>query len=76
LKLASAPTVRDGRELEILNLIADGATNHEIAERLYVSEKTVRTNVSTIFAKLHVADRANAVVRARIAGLGTPAPGC
>lgn len=58
------------REREILNLIAQGYNNAEIAERLTVSQKTVRNHVSNIFNKLQVADRAQAIVRAREAGLG------
>jgi len=58
------------REHEILALIAHGRTNEQIAEQLVVSIKTVRNHVSTIFSKLQVADRAQAVVRAREAGLG------
>jgi DNA-binding NarL/FixJ family response regulator len=62
------------REREILALIATGATNRTIAVRLGLTEKTVRNNVSNVFAKLHVADRAAAVARARDAGLGGPPP--
>jgi DNA-binding NarL/FixJ family response regulator len=58
------------REREILELLAAGRSNAQIATTLYLSPKTVRNNVSTIFAKLHVADRAEAIVRAREAGLG------
>ena len=58
------------REHEILGLIAHGRTNEQIAAQLVVSIKTVRNHVSTIFSKLQVADRAQAVVRAREAGLG------
>ena len=58
------------REREILALIAHGRTNEQIAEQLVVSIKTVRNHVSTISSKLQVADRAQAVVRAREAGLG------
>jgi len=57
------------REHEILALIAHGHSNEQIAEQLVVSIKTVRNHVSTIFSKLQVADRAQAVVRAREAGL-------
>lgn len=59
------------REREILGLIAGGASNAEIAERLFLAPKTVRNHVSNIFSKLQVADRAQAIVRARKAGLGT-----
>ena len=60
------------REREILDLLADGMANAEIARTLFLSPKTVRNIVSAIYAKLQVADRAQAVVRARQAGLGTP----
>jgi DNA-binding NarL/FixJ family response regulator len=58
------------RESEVLDLIAQGRSNAEIARRLYLSQKTVRNHVSHIFLKLQVADRAQAIVRAREAGLG------
>ncbi len=63
------PSLTD-RETEVLELIAAGRNNQAIAAQLHLSEKTVRNNVSTIFAKLHVADRSEAIVRAREAGLG------
>lgn len=59
------------RERDILDLMATGANNATIASRFNLTEKTVRNNVSNIFAKLRVADRAAAVARARDAGLGT-----
>lgn len=58
------------REREILTLIAQGESNAAIAERLTISVKTVRNHVSNIFNKLQVADRAQAAIRAREAGLG------
>jgi len=58
------------REREILTLIAQGMSNSEIADRLVVSLKTVRNHVSNIFSKLQVADRTEAILRARNAGLG------
>ena len=58
------------REYEILQLIAQRATNMEIAAKLVLSPKTVRNHVSNIFSKLHVADRTEAMMAARIAGLG------
>jgi DNA-binding NarL/FixJ family response regulator len=58
------------REREILALLAAGQTNSRIASSLSLSSKTIRNNVSSIFAKLQVADRAEAIVRARRAGLG------
>jgi len=57
------------RERQILELISTGASNTTIAGRLALSEKTVRNNVSNIFAKLQVSDRAAAVARARDAGM-------
>ncbi len=57
------------REREVLTLIAQGYTNPAIAERLVLSPKTVRNHVSTIFSKLQVAGRAEAIIRARDAGL-------
>jgi DNA-binding NarL/FixJ family response regulator len=58
------------REREILHLIAQQHSNSEIAERLLLRTKTVQNHVSNIFSKLQVADRAQAIVRARDAGLG------
>jgi DNA-binding NarL/FixJ family response regulator len=58
------------REREVLTMAAQGRGNAEIARRLFLSEKTVRNHVSSIFAKLGVTDRASAVARARDAGLG------
>ena len=58
------------REHDILSLIAGGYTNTAIASRLYLSPKTVRNYVSSIFTKLQVADRSQAIIRAREAGLG------
>jgi DNA-binding NarL/FixJ family response regulator len=58
------------RELEILDLVAAGRNNGQIASALYLAPKTVRNNVSTILAKLQATDRAEAIIRARDAGLG------
>lgn len=58
------------REREVLDLIAAGHNNETIAARLVVSRKTVRNHVSNIFSKLQVAGRAEAIIRARDAGLG------
>ncbi|WP_329052029.1 response regulator transcription factor [Amycolatopsis sp. NBC_01488] len=60
------------REREVLSLIAAGRSNGVIANTLCLSPKTVRNHISNVFAKLHVADRAEAIVRARDAGLGRP----
>jgi DNA-binding NarL/FixJ family response regulator len=58
------------REREVLALIAEGASNTDIARRLFLSDKTVRNYVSSIFAKIDVAGRPEAIVKAREAGLG------
>ncbi len=57
------------REVEILRLIAQGLNNQELAQKLVLSPKTVRNHITSIFSKLQVADRAQAIVRAREAGL-------
>jgi len=59
------------REHEILSLMAEGYTNNAIASRLYLSPKTVRNYVSSLFTKLQVSNRSQAIVQAREAGLGT-----
>jgi DNA-binding NarL/FixJ family response regulator len=59
-----------GREREILDGVAAGLTNAEIGAKLYLSPKTVANNVTMILGKLHLAHRAEAIVRAREAGLG------
>ncbi|MGD8806155.1 MAG: response regulator transcription factor [Chloroflexota bacterium] len=58
------------REREVLELIAQGKSNAEIARALVISVKTVRNHASNIFNKLQVTDRAQAAIRAREAGLG------
>ena len=58
------------REFEVLTLVADGLSNESISRRLGLAPKTVRNHLSNIFVKLQVADRAEAIVRARRAGLG------
>ncbi|MFJ5990762.1 response regulator transcription factor [Lentzea sp. NBC_00516] len=60
------------RERDVLELMASGLDNPSIAYKLSLSGKTVRNRVSAIFTKLQVADRAQAIVRAREAGLGSP----
>ena len=57
------------RELEVLRLIARGVRNRQIAEQLVITEKTVANYVSSIYSELQVADRVEAVLRARAAGL-------
>lgn len=60
------------REREVLELVARGRRNTEIAEALFLSERTVRNYVSNILTKLQVADRAQAIAAARDAGIGAP----
>jgi DNA-binding NarL/FixJ family response regulator len=60
------------REREVLDLLAAGRNNHQIADQLGLSGKTVANHISAIFAKLQVADRTQAILRARDAGLGHP----
>jgi DNA-binding NarL/FixJ family response regulator len=69
LRRSIFPELTD-REREILDLLAAGHNNQEIADNLFLSLKTVRNYVSNIFTKLQVADRAHAIIRAREAGLG------
>lgn len=58
------------REREVLALLAQGFNNGDIARQLHLSQKTVRNHCSNIFSKLQVADRAQAIIRAREAGIG------
>jgi DNA-binding NarL/FixJ family response regulator len=58
------------REYDVLHLLAEGADNATIARRLFLAEKTVRNRVSAILTKLDVRTRAEAVARARDAGVG------
>lgn len=58
------------REREILDLVAAGLSNGDIAARLYLSPKTVRNNVSAILTKLRARDRSAMIITAREAGLG------
>ncbi|HEY3687871.1 MAG TPA: response regulator transcription factor [Streptosporangiaceae bacterium] len=60
------------RELEVLELVAAGATNREAAKRLFITEATVKTHLLNIYAKLGVSDRASAVAEAYNRGLLTP----
>jgi DNA-binding NarL/FixJ family response regulator len=79
LRSARPPTATTGaleplseRELEVLSLVARGASNTEIAERLFLSERTVKGHVGSIFTKLGARDRAAAIVLAFDAGLVVP----
>ena len=58
------------REREILDGVAAGLTNARIGQQMFLSAKTVANNVSNILAKLHLAERGQAIVAARDAGLG------
>lgn len=58
------------REREVLQLLARGRTNAQIAQELFLSTKTIRNHMSNVFAKMQVSDRAQAIIRAREAGLG------
>ena len=72
------PTVEDSfpeltkTERDVLRLLAEGLQNAQIAERLFLAPKTVRNNVSSILTKLNVADRTEAALRARDAGVANP----
>jgi LuxR family maltose regulon positive regulatory protein len=58
-----------GRETEVLHLLATGLSNREIAERLYLSEGTVKTHTHNLYAKLGVQSRTRAIARAKEFGL-------
>jgi DNA-binding NarL/FixJ family response regulator len=82
LGLASAPSAAEvpfpnltSKEREVLDLIAAGVRNAEIARRMSIAPKTVANHTSAIFAKLQVADRGEAIIRARDAGLGRDCAG-
>ena len=53
------------REMDVLRLISDGLSNHEIGEELFISESTIKTHVSNLFVKLDVKRRTQAVIRAK-----------
>lgn len=67
--VSAFPDLTD-REREVLQLLAQGLTNQEIASRLVITVKTVRNHLSNIFSKMQVADRVQAIIRARDAGMG------
>lgn len=84
-EFASRPEVRNAhpealsalteRELEILTLVAQGLSNTEIADQLFISPATSKTHVSRVMMKLHARDRAQLVVLAYESGLVVPGPG-
>jgi DNA-binding NarL/FixJ family response regulator len=81
-RLRPRPTARQGsqtkltpRETEVLRMVAEGQSNTEIAERLTISDETVKTHVSRILLKLELHDRVQAVVYAYETGLVTPGQG-
>jgi DNA-binding NarL/FixJ family response regulator len=59
------------RELDVLQLLAEGATNSEISDRLFISPKTTKNHLAAIFQKLDVTNRTQALVRAVVMGLVT-----
>jgi NarL family two-component system response regulator LiaR len=69
VEASAAPAELTPRELEVLRLIAQGMNNREIAQALTISEKTVKTHVSNILSKLHLADRTQAAIYAYKQGL-------
>ena len=62
------------RELEVLRVLATDTTNHEIADRLFISENTVRNHVHNILEKLGISNRRDAISLAHHHGLGTVPP--
>jgi len=63
-------TATRGRHTEVLDLVAAGLSNQQIAARLHLWQKTVRNHVSAVLGKLQAEDRTEAIIRARDAGLG------
>jgi len=64
------PEALTARELEVIHLVAEGRSNHEIAQALVISEKTVKTHVSHILGKLNLVDRTQMAIHALRGGLG------
>ena len=71
---ASLPEGLTARELEVLRLVCQGLSNAEIAERLVITLNTVKRHNNSLFGKLGVSNRAQAIVRARELGLDKPIP--
>ncbi|MFI5606262.1 response regulator [Amycolatopsis sp. NPDC051903] len=71
-----APGALTSRELDVLRLVAGGATNRAAAKRLFISEASIKTHLLHVYAKLDVPDRAAAVAEAYRRGLLRPSPGC
>ena len=69
LDQALTATMLSSREMEILQLIANGDSNRQIADRLFISEQTVKKHVSNVFEKFSVASRTQAIDRGRRLGL-------
>jgi two-component system, NarL family, response regulator LiaR len=69
--LPPAPDPLTEREVEVLRLVAQGLSNDEIGERLFIAERTVRTHVSNILGKLHLANRTQAALYALREGIAT-----
>jgi NarL family two-component system response regulator LiaR len=70
-ELPPAPEPLTEREVEVLRLVAQGLSNDEIGERLFIAERTVRTHVSNILGKLHLANRTQAALYALREGLAS-----
>ena len=70
-ELPLAPDPLTEREVEVLRLVAQGLSNDEIADRLFIAERTVRTHVSNILGKLHLANRTQAALYALREGIAT-----
>ena len=69
LRPVEASALLSCRELEVLGLIAEGHTNQQIADRLFVSINTVKTHISNIYMKLEVSNRTGAVSQAKLLGI-------
>jgi NarL family two-component system response regulator LiaR len=69
---SGAPDQLTARELEVIQQVAHGHSNHEIAQALVISEKTVKTHISNILGKLHLEDRTQLAIYAIKHGLVGP----